>query len=344
MRRLTALLAVAVCAAVALAAYFALQQTQPVKLRIGVQPSWHHIAFYIMWDKGWIQKVLKVEPELYSFESGPLEMQAFAAGHLDIAYVGATPPMSILAQGVKAKLVAVANTEGSSLVVRPDISYTDPQSLKGKRISCYPPGSIQDTILKKWLREHGIDPEKDVYIIHQRGPAEQHPSLKSGEIDAAFFPDPHPYLAVLGGYGKIALSSRDMWPRHPCCVVLMSEELIAKHRDLAVKFVALHIIASQYAIDPKNKGDVVRILMKYLKIDERTAEAFPGTTNINPDPTDRLWLDGVDEMCETLYELGVTRDARGNPVRLSASDIVDTTLYQEALNMVPQIRAELGLG
>jgi ABC-type nitrate/sulfonate/bicarbonate transport system substrate-binding protein len=75
------LLVAVICVAV-VAAYFALQPTGPTqpelgkgptqpelgKLRIGCQPSWHHIAFYVMLDKGWIQKVLGLEPEVHPFE------------------------------------------------------------------------------------------------------------------------------------------------------------------------------------------------------------------------------------------------------------------------------------
>jgi NitT/TauT family transport system substrate-binding protein len=348
MKRRTALLLTAVaCIVVALGVFLALRSPSPptpttTVIRVGYQPSWHHVAFFIISEKGWAQKVLGVELDERSFPTGPPEMEAFAAGALDVAYVGATPPLPILAKGAKGKIVAVANTEGSSIVVRPDLDYKDPQSLVGKKIGCYPPGSIQYTLLTKWLRDNGIDPDSDVEIVAQ-GPIEQMESLKAKAIDAAFVPDPHPYVAVLGGYGKIAVNSSQIWPHHPCCVVLMSEDLIKKHRDLAVKLIALHIVASEYAMDPKNKEDVVQILMKRLGIDRSQAEAFPGTTHLETDPRNPDWLMGLDHMCQVLYELGQTKDVQGNIVRLKASDVVDASLYKEALNMVPRIKAELGL-
>jgi NitT/TauT family transport system substrate-binding protein len=347
LKRWGVLLVAVICVAV-VAAYFALQPTGPTqpelgKLRIGCQPSWHHIAFYVMLDKGWIQKVLGLEPEVHPFESGPSEMDAMLAGQLDIAYVGAAPPLPRIAKGLKAKIVAVANTEGSSLVVK-GFDYTGPQSLKGKKISCYPPGSVQYTVLVKWLKENGLEPGKDVEIVVHQGPGDQHAALVSGAVDAAIFPDPHPSKAVLEEGAKIAVNTSQMWPHHPCCLVVATEDLITKHRDLVVKFIALHIVASQYVIDPSNREEVVRIIMKYVPgISRKVAETFPFTTNISPDPANRLWLEGLDKMCEALYELGMTKDAQGNVVRLRASEIVDATLYEEALKLIPQIKAELGL-
>lgn len=340
-------LVVVVCVAAATAVFLALQPTQtpeqtlPSTLRIGVQPSWHHVALFVMWEKGWIQKVLGVEPDVRLFATGPEEMEAFAAGALDVAYVGATPPLSIIAKGARAKIVTVANTEGSSIVVRPDLAYEGPQSLIGKAIGCYPPGSIQHTLLTKWLMDNGVDPGQ--VVMKYQGPADQLESLRVEAIHAAFVPDPHPYVAVLGGYGKIAVNSSEMWPHHPCCVVLMSEDFIAKNRDAAVKFIALHVIASEYASKPENREEVMSVLMRRLGIDREVAETFPGTTRLETDPRSREWLSGLDYMCRVHYDLGLTKDPEGRVVMLRASDVVDASLYEEALKLIPQIKAQLGL-
>ena len=49
--------------------------------------------------------------------------------------------------------------------------YKEPKDLKGLKIATFPPGSIQYTILSKWLKENGLDPEKDVEI-RTMGPRE----------------------------------------------------------------------------------------------------------------------------------------------------------------------------
>jgi len=336
---------IAIVCIVALAGTFLLTQqpTKTLTLRVGYQPSWHHVAFFIMTEKGWIQKVLGVQVKEYEFPTGPEEMEAFAAGQLDIAYVGATPPLPIIAKGAKAKIVAVANTEGSSLVARPDFNYTGPPSLKGAIVSTYPPGSIQDTILRKWLIDNAINPESDLKILAQ-GPKEQIESLKSRSVDVILTPDPMPYIAVLGGYGKIVVNSSHIWPHHPCCVVLMSEDFMNEHGDLAVKFIALHIIASEYAADPNNREEVKQILINKLGISEDVANVFPGSTKYETDPRNPAWLEGLDYMCQVHYQLGITRDPEGKIIRLNATDVVDHSLYEKALSLVPQIKAELGLG
>jgi NitT/TauT family transport system substrate-binding protein len=343
------IVAVLVIAAVAGAYLYVAPQPTPSKpevklsvLRIGYQPSWHHASEFVMVEKGWIQKVTGLEVKEKEFPTGPPEMEAFIAGELDIAYVGAAPPIPALAKGMEAKIVAITNTEGSALVVRPDFEYTGPQSLKGAKIGCYPPGSIQDTVLKHWLKAEGLNPGVDVEIVAM-GPREQVESLRAGAVDGIFTPDPMPYIAVTQGYGKIAADSSDMWPHHPCCVLLMSEDLIENHRELARKILALHIIAQEYVGKPENRSDVVRIVAERLGLSSEVAEKFPGVTKFETDPHSPEWLEGIDMMCKVHHELGYTKTAEGKLIMLKSSDIVDVELYDEALKLVPELKKEIGL-
>lgn len=308
-------------------------------ISVSYQPSWHHTALYVIVEKGWDEKVLGVKLNLTSFPSGPPQMEAFVTGSHQIAYVGAAPPLSILSKGYPAKIVAVVNTEGSSLVALPGVNYDGPKSLEGKSIMTFPPGSIQHTVLMKWLRDNDVDVSK--VTIKSGGPAEIREALRAKAVDFGFAPDPTPYVAEIEGYGKIVESSADMVPAHPCCVVLMSEDFMKS--DLAVKFLALHIIASEYAKDPKNKEEIKEILTKWLGISKDVADKYPGTTNLQTDPRNSDWLSGIDMLCEAQYNLGITKDSNGNVVKLTHEQIVDPTLYEKALEIVPEIKSQLGL-
>jgi len=94
-------------------------------LRIGYQPSTHQIAEMIAMEKGWWKEDLAgfgiTEVTDHQFSSGPPEMTAMMGDHLDIAYVGAAPPITAIAQGLDAKIVAAVQTQGSNLVLRPDL-------------------------------------------------------------------------------------------------------------------------------------------------------------------------------------------------------------------------------
>ncbi len=308
------------------------------EIRVSHQPGWHHVALFVIIEKGWDEKVLGKKIVTTSFPSGPSQMEAFSAKQQEIAYVGSAPPLSIISRGFNAKIVAIANVEGSSLVSSPDFEFKSIESLSGKRIMTFPPGSVQWTILSYWLKEKGIKAE----IITASGTGEIREALRSRSVDLAFVPDPAPYVMMQEG-AKLVMHSREMFPMHPCCIVLMNGEFIKNNRDLAVKFVALHIIASEYAENEKNREEIVGILEKWLKIDRSVAEKFPGTTNLRTDPRDESWMRGLQMLCDSQFELGVTRDADGKTVRLEAGKLVDVEIYNEALKMVPKIKKQLGI-
>ena len=208
----------------------------PLKeLRIGYQPSTHQMADITAMSKGWWQQDLapfgveNVSDKV--FPSGPPEMQAMQAGELDIAYVGAAPVLTSLATGLDAKIVAGVNTQGSDLVVRNDLVYTGPQSLKGTTIGTFPPGSIQDTVLRDWLKKNNLTPDKDVFIKGMT-PGDAVTAILAGKVDAIFLPTPSPSTVVNQGKGKIVVHSGEMYPNHTCCVLVVSGKLIREHPEI----------------------------------------------------------------------------------------------------------------
>ena len=153
-------------------------------LRIGYQPSTHQIAEMVASDKGWWAEDLSpfgiTEIKEFEFPTGVPEMQAMVAGELDIAYVGTAPPISAISAGLPAKIVAAVNINGSNLVLRPDLVYNGPASLAGLSIGTFPPGSIQDTVMKKWLIENGVDVSQVDIKAMDPGPAMS--ALSAGKI------------------------------------------------------------------------------------------------------------------------------------------------------------------
>ena len=233
----------------------------PIKeLRIGYQPSTHQMAEITAMSKGWWQQDLapfgveNISDKV--FPSGPPEMQAMQAGELDVAYVGAAPVLTSLATGLDAKIVAGVNTQGSDLVVRNDLVYTGPQSLKGKTIGTFPPGSIQDTVLRDWLQKNNLTPDKDVFIKGMT-PGDAVTAILAGKVDAIFLPTPSPSTVVNQGKGKIAAHSGEMYPNHTCCVLVVSGKLIREHPEIVRQIIKTNDKAVTY--NQQNPDDAAAI-------------------------------------------------------------------------------------
>ena len=215
-------------------------------LRIGYQPSTHQIAEMVATDLGWWKEDLEPfgikEVREFGFPSGPPEMQAMMSGELDIAYVGTSPPIAAIYQGLDARIVAAVNINGSDLVFGPDVSYQGPLSMAKMKISTFPPGSIQDIILRKWLAENGVNVSD--LDIEAMGPGDAVSAIMSGKVDAVFLPHPSPAIIEMAKKGRSEVASGEMWPGHACCSLVISGDLIRNQPDLVEQVVKIHIKAT----------------------------------------------------------------------------------------------------
>lgn len=290
-------------------------------LRIGFQPSTHHIAEMVAAEKGWWEGDLKAfgvaNIREFVFQSGPPEMQGMLAGDLDVAYVGVAPPISAIAQGMDAKIVAGVSVNGSNLVFRPGLAYTGPRSLEGLSVGTFPPGSIQDIILRKWMGENGLDASK-VRIIPM-GPGDAVTAISAGKVDAVFLPQPAPAIIELQGKGRSVLAAGEMWPNHAANCLLVSGKLIREHPDLVEQIIETHINATNYAnAHPLEAAKIYA---------NRTGQNMT-TIEYSLRTWDGKWISDPNiEIPSVLEYARVNRALNYTPRLLTEKDLFDTNIY-----------------
>ena len=60
-------------------------------------------------------------------------------------------------------------------------------------------------------------------------PPEMIPALNTKQIDAFVAWEPYPAKAVTAGVGEVLAYSSDLWPKHPCCVVVVDTQFMDKN-------------------------------------------------------------------------------------------------------------------
>jgi NitT/TauT family transport system substrate-binding protein len=292
-------------------------------LKIGYQPSTHHIAEMVAAEKGWWQRDLKplgiTEIKEYVFQTGPPEMQGMLAGDLDVAYVGVAPPISAIAQGLDAKIVAGVSINGSNLVFRSGLAYNGPKSLEGLSVGTFPPGSIQDIILKKWLNENGVDISK-VKIIPM-GPGDAITAISAGKVDAVFLPQPSPAIIELEGKGKSVMDAGEMWPNHAANCLVVSGKMIREHPDLVEQIIRTHINATNYANAHPMEAAKIYANRTHddLKAIQYSLQTWDGKWISDP----KIQIPSVLEYARVNYELNYTSKL------LTEKDLFDTSFYEK---------------
>jgi NitT/TauT family transport system substrate-binding protein len=276
--------------------------------------------------KGWWLEGLKKfgvkKVTEYEFPSGPPEMTAMMAGELDIAYVGATPPITAIDKGLDAKIVAGVQIQGSALALKTGITYTSPEDLKGLTIATFPPGSIQDTVLRKWLIDNGINPDTDLEISPM-GPGEAVSALEAGAVDGVFLPHPGPAIVELEGKGVMVIQSGTMWPNHACCVLLVSGLLIREFPEMVKEIVRIHIKATKYNMDHPDEAAQIYAERVGWDVEDTlySLDTWDGEWVHDP----HIGLNVTLEYCQVHYDLGYTEKL------LTEEDLFDTSFYDEVI-------------
>jgi nitrate/nitrite transport system substrate-binding protein len=172
-------------------------------------------------------------------------------------------------------LPLVQNTNGQSLTLALKHKESrDPRSWKGMTFGVPFRISMHNLLLRYYLAEHGIDPDKDV-TIKSLPPPELLANMKAGLVDGFLAPDNNAQLAVHSGAGFIHLLSKEIWEGHPCCGIGMLPGLI---KDAPNTFLAISralLTATVHASKAENRKAVAAIMAqpKYLNIPREVTEA-----------------------------------------------------------------------
>ena len=294
------------------------------EIRIGYQPSTHQMAEITAQSKGWFAQdlaqygVTNVTDTV--FPTGTPEMQAMLAGQLDVAYVGAAPVLSAISTGLDAKIVAGVNTQGSDLVIRNGLNYTGPQSLRGLTIATFPAGTIQDTVLRNWLKNNNLTPDKDVTIKSMNSAGDATTAITAGKVDAVFLPTPSPSVIVDQGAGTIVVHSGEMYPNHTCCVLVVSGSLIREHPEIVKQIIRTNDKAVAWNEANTNEAAAIYANKTGAKLADVEASLKEWDGNWASDP--KIIVQPVLDYATFQYENGYIKK------NLTQDDLFDLTLYQ----------------
>jgi NitT/TauT family transport system substrate-binding protein len=238
----------------------------PVRIAY-LQSDIHHLPCWVALDKGLYEKEgVKVEVAGI-FKAGPELMSAFAAGALDIGYVGVAPATTAVAnKAAKVVLLAQVNTEGSAIVVKKDGKVRTVADLVGKTVAVPGSATVQDTLFRKALSRSKI-PVEQVNIMVLK-PPEMIEALRTDQIDAFVAWEPFPAKAATMGVGRSIATSHEIWKDHPCCVLAADEKFLERHPEQARAIVRAHVKAIE--LIRQSPEEAVRVGVKYTGMDEAT--------------------------------------------------------------------------
>lgn len=181
-------------------------------------------------------------------------------GELDASHFLAPMPLAI-SMGLGSspqpmRVATIQNINGQAITLASKhINNRDPKNWKGFRFAIPFEYSMHNFLLRYYLAEHGLDPDRDVQL-RVTPPAEMIANLRAGNIDGFFGPEPFNQRAVYDNIGFLHVLSKDLWDGHPCCSFGTSEAFIKENPNTFAALYRSILNAAAAASKPENLPEI----------------------------------------------------------------------------------------
>jgi nitrate/nitrite transport system substrate-binding protein len=155
---------------------------------------------------------------------------------------------------------AVENINGQAITLAmKHKGRRDPKQWKGFKFAVPFDYSMHNYLLRYYVAEHGLDPDKDIQI-RSVPPAEMVANLRSDNIDGFLGPDPFNQRAVYDGAGFIHVLTKEIWEGHPCCAFAASKEFVTKLPNTYRALMRAIMEATAFASKPENRKQIAEAI------------------------------------------------------------------------------------
>jgi nitrate/nitrite transport system substrate-binding protein len=182
----------------------------------------------------------------------------------DAAHMLSPMPLAITlgagAQPIPYTMPAVENINGQAITLAMrHKDKRDPKSWKGFKFAVPFDYSMHNYLLRYYVAEYGLDPDKDIQI-RVVPPPEMVANLRADNIDGFLAPDPVNQRAVYDGVGFIHILSKDIWEGHPCCAFAASKEFVTQSPNTYRALLKSIIDATAYARKNENRKEIAKAI------------------------------------------------------------------------------------
>lgn len=217
--------------------------SSPVTLHIGYIADVHGAGLVTAANTNGFWTKAGVNAQTIKFNSGPDEIEALAAGKLDIAYIG--PGAIWSAMEGKATIITPDSLSNADALVADPAKVPNLKALAGKKIG-YPKGTSSEMIMDLALKQAGLTP-KQVNLI----PMDQNlipTAYLSGQIDvAAPFPPGVEQILAKSKTAKVIVSDQNFQPQYIFPEVwVASPALVKQHPEEVEDFLKAFIMANDW--------------------------------------------------------------------------------------------------
>jgi nitrate/nitrite transport system substrate-binding protein len=198
------------------------------------------------------------------------------AREYDAAHMLAPMPLAMslgvgVAQPIPWAVAAIENINGQAITLaNKHRDKRDPKDWRGFRFAVPFDFSMHNYLLRAYVAEAGLDPDRDIQI-RSVPPPEMVANLRADNIDGFLGPDPFNQRAVFDGIGFLHLLTKELWDGHPCCAFAVPRAMITETPNTYAALLRAIVEATSHSNNPANRREV--------------AAAIAGPNYLNQPPT-----------------------------------------------------------
>ena len=292
-----------------------MKQIKKKELNIGHLSTAYHTNWILIGNKD-LEKDLNLKVNWSLFGTGPLMVEAFKKGLLDIGYMGLPPAIIGIDNRVPIKCVAGGHVEGTIMIGRKthkaitelnDDIYETLIQFKGCTIGTPSVGSIHDAILNFYLEQHDLKDEIKVRNYKQAEfiAVDMEKGILEGGVGT-------PALAV---FAKTILDSHLIIPanyflaNNPSYGIFFHEDLIEKYPEMVLTFLRHHKRASYMLRENQDKA--AEIISRTFAILNNNKQYVKAVLEISPKYCIALsegYIKSTEGFINTMFKLGYIKE------------------------------------
>jgi NitT/TauT family transport system substrate-binding protein len=237
------------------------------KINIAYTATSPYQAVLIVAQEVGLFKKHNLDPTLVFTTGGSMGIQAMLGG--DVALTLSDGSSSVLSKlaGVDTVVIAsLLNTFPYSLISLPEIKKVE--QLKGAKIAVSRFGSATDLSVKMALAKVGLNAEKDVTLLQIGAQTARYVALQSRNVQATIITPPFTLTARKAGMQTL-IDMAELNIPFQLTALLALRPYLKTHPDMVLS--VIRVLSEGIHFYKREKETTIKILGKYLKIDDREA-------------------------------------------------------------------------
>ena len=241
----------------------------PVTLRINVFRGASNIPIYMAQEKGYFAR-RGITPVLEFTPNSDQQRSGLAAGRFNIAHAAVDNTVAMI-EVAKADAVIVAGGDGgmNDVLVRQEINKVS--DLRGRTYVVDSPNTAYALIGRKILRSAGLKENQDYKLDPLGGSEARTKSMDTPAGAATILNPPWNFLAIERGAKSLGTTAELFGPYQAQGVFVM-RPWAAQNASALERYLAAYIEGCRAAQDPAQRALTLQVLMRELKLNQRTAE------------------------------------------------------------------------